>query len=158
MIFWGELFRPKRSINIEYVEDSKNQTNTAIFPKEMPHHIVYSGENVRCFVFGKQSFTSLPSSCARARGKTSSVRRKQALWARYKWPPEPRHSNKQLIEFFFTFFCTFFYQPRTKILTLLTQNISLYKEGTWPLIIPSNLGEYSDHFGGVCCELFKMLM
>lgn len=79
MIFWGELFRPKRSINMEYVEDSENQTNTAIFPKEMPHHIVYSGENVRCFVFGKQSFTSLPSSCARARGKTSSVGRKQAL-------------------------------------------------------------------------------
>ena len=47
MIFRGELFRPKRSINMEYVEDSENQTNTAIFPKEMPHHIVYSGENVR---------------------------------------------------------------------------------------------------------------
>ena len=25
-------------------------------------------------------------------------------------------------------------------------------------MIPSNLGEYSEHFGGVCCELFKMLM
>ena len=31
-------------------------------------------------------------------------------------------------------------------------------EGAWPLLIPSNLGEYAEHFGGVCCELFKMLM
>ena len=133
----------------------KQQTCTTMFPKEMPYHIVHSGGNDRCFVVGKQSFTSLPSSCARARGKTSSVGRKQALWARYKWPPEPRHSNKQII--LLLFFCTLFDQTSTKIWTLqLKQNIK--REGTWPIIFPSNLGEYSEHFGGVCCELFKMLM